>query len=165
MHPFEIYIKKKVTLGMCVKKDCLLLAYGNKRYQTNKSQDFSHLPNRNTAQYISSVLKYCSNLWKIWLWKVIYFLWKSVWTYLWVNFQNLCLEALASMSFFPTVNWRWHNKGVCILVLLLIMFELWVTQRLPEKTVLYFINIIILVYKKNKNKCWAWIIEGKHSHC
>lgn len=39
LHSSEIYTKNKVTLGMCVKKACLLLAYGNKRYQANKSQD------------------------------------------------------------------------------------------------------------------------------
>lgn len=133
MHPTEIYTKNKVTLGMCVKKACLLLAYGDKRYQTNKSQDFSYLPNRNAAQYVSSMPKYCSQLWKIWLWKAIYFLYKSVWTYFGVNFQNLCLAASVSMSFSFTVNWRWHNKRVCILALVLMVFELWVTQRLPEK--------------------------------
>lgn len=79
MYLTEIHVKNKVTLGMCAQKACLRLALGDKRYKINKSQDFSWLPNSNTAQYVSYTLKYCSKSWQTWLWKAIYFFQNLFW--------------------------------------------------------------------------------------
>jgi len=75
---------------------------------------------------------------------------------------EICLDTLGSQvsefvpdsfffyALFYTVIWRWHSKDVCILVLVLIVFGLWVTQRLPEKGNVVFNKCMLLVYKKNQ---------------
>lgn len=76
---------------------------------------------------------------------------------------EICFDTLGShlLEFVPdssgfhvlfyTVIWRWHSKGLHILVFALIVLELWVTQRLPERGSVLFNKCMLLVYRKKLN--------------
>lgn len=137
-----LYTKNKVTLWMCAQKAWLMVIKNMKKikvfliYQTQKRHGIFLIHWNTVPSYDKSGFGKKS----ISFWNLLWHTWESAF--------RVCAWQLWLPCPFLYCILKVTRKDVCILVLVLIVFELWVTQRLSGKGSVVFNKCTLLVYKK-----------------